>query len=406
MFKIRFRLKNNNFVSYTLFVLILLILLSPYILNLTNQSTDKNYTNSVEVDSYLAKLGTPLTFFYFPGNYNTTQFMVLSNYANSQTYLNAQKSLPLYYSLGDNILTSGFLGTKTIDPGFFSYILSTFSFKYLVISNLTYSNNLNNSSYFHFIKNIKGFEIFEVTPPKVNFNDILLTSSVTVLKNFISLKKVYPVWQYSFANYDQLNYLNGNGSLKLFIPYFFSPYRFFTYNLNKTIIIPSEYSRYTNANTNWAIGYPQDYPQETWTNVANTLSNYQFQNDLNPLYGVTFSNANNTLLSFNAKMVDGNYMVLSRVLFSNRGGEMTFSINGIKTILSTNSNLSYFSFIPISTVDINNGNLQIILKNNFGLNAVNVFYLIRENVFNSTMKQITGGLNDTNLNNLTYNYSI
>ena len=85
---------------------------------------------------------------------------------------------------------------------------------------------------------------------------------------------------------------------------------------------------------------------------------------------------------------------------------MTFSINGIKTILSTNSNLSYFSFIPISTVDINNGNLQIILKNNFGLNAVNVFYLIRENVFNSTMKQITGGLNDTNLNNLTYNYSI
>lgn len=400
---------NKKKLATAFSLVVIIILLAPYIVQVTSLANDQSYSTSVKVDSFLVGLGEPMTYFYFPGKVNCSQFMVVTNYANNQVEVSKDKALSTYYALGNNVFTPGFLGKKNLSPSILSYLLSLFGYKLIVISDFDLSLILGDSGYFQILRNINGFYILRINSPPIDNKTILLTTSVTTLENFITIKHIFPIWDYSYAvmnNTELLLHAALKENVTVYISNYTTLFSFYTFINPKTVMIPTEYSRNTDGYSGWAIGYFNDYPQETWSNIAIGLTNYQFQNDPHSLYGLVYTTDNNSSLKLDTSIEPGKYVVISRILHSNEGGSLSFQLNGAIKTVSTKSNFSYFSFNLITNVTVNTSSLNIILKNNYGLNAINVIYLIPVNTYNFYAPKLIQAFSSPNVVTLPWEYYI
>ncbi|MGC8618581.1 MAG: hypothetical protein ACP5UZ_07625 [Thermoplasmata archaeon] len=268
-----------------------------------------------------------------------------------------------------------------MQPEFVNYIMNTFNYNYIVTDSQSFAHLLSDSVYFSLALHYNWLYIFKVSKEDYNSKDVLLTSSVTQLISFVNFHKSFPEWIYSpyLLNLSSLNSIFRNDSV--FSPFFVTPYSYFIHVGDLSVIVPARYTDNTYYSNTWEMGYLVTVAQATWSQNIQLLNNYQYQNDINELYGLIYTSEKGALLHFVYDAPKGSYFAIARVLLSNVGGILNISLNGMQHSISTaSSNASYFEYVPIGNVS-SDGSIQVTITNGEGFNSVNAILLIPEQTF-------------------------
>jgi len=344
------------------------------------------------VDRFLSREGFPLTYFELLNN-TYADTVALYPYVENQFSLGVYYVTYLQYSLGYTLGYSGYVGIRSSirNPFLVDALLNNYNFSYLVTDQPALARMYNSSGLFSIIYHDSGFYVLKINKIKVSDNTFLLSTSTLEYLSFVNKTGYPPFWlnQPYLINISYLTELISTEN-RVVVPSYFTVYELFTFVQDKAVIVPSLYCSNSWFTNRWETGYFDDKPQMTWGQNIGLLSNYSFQNDISPNYGVVYTEQPQSALKMHIDVRPGDYILIARVLKSPIGGELEFLTNGVPLYVNTNSpNGSFFQFIYLGNISAYNGKLQITLININGFNAVNVIYAIPSYTFHQYMPVLT-----------------
>ena len=268
-----------------------------------------------------------------------------------------------------------------LQPKYMSYILTTFGYNYIATSNLSLSYELGISPFFITVLNYSSIRVLKVVEPVLPDKYALMTSSTTTLINLVNTFKFFPDWIYSpyLLNMKSLKKLYAEGN-HVYIPDFDNPSKLFVYYNGTKVLIPAQYTANTYYSNQWEIGYLTCSPQETWSQNIAGLKNYSYQSELNVNYGYIYTSQSNTSMKVTYSLPSGSYKVYANLLFSNKGGKISISAGGHRTIINTLNNSSYFSDFSLGNIS-SGGNIGVSFINIKGFNSIGYLLFVPLNVY-------------------------
>ena len=384
--------KGIRFAKPVASIILILVLTSPLISNSFNHG-DRNeapYNQYEPFISYFQHQRNPSIYFDSSSENYLLSLIQSDSVSISNPQLTIDQLIPLSYAmeLYNSVLTK-------LQPGYMSYILTTFGYNFIATSNTSLSSQLGHSGYFSIVLNYSGIQALKVINPVEARNYVLVSSSTTTLIDFVNSFKVFPEWIYSpyLLNLKSLETLYRSGK-HTYMPNFDNVAKLFVYLNGTKLLIPAQYCDNTYYSNRWEIGYLPNYAQETWGQNIAGLNNYMYQSEINVNYGYIYTSQKNASMKMTYTLPDGVYKVYVNTLFSNKGGNIEISIGGSHANVKTLRNNSFFSDASIGTVT-STGKFNVEFHNINGFNTVGYLQFVPIKLFKSYKAMFSSYVNES-----------